>query len=217
MQLLAVIIPPPPVLQDAFAAASTICLKPEELAAAPAEKGGVLQRLRKKAPEPEVVEVSLTVVPAITSFVRLARFGNVTLADSLALAETLASAAASWPSPVVHVAELDIDLTDTQLLIKAQLAGDTDSLRKIFGSFHVTAKRERFFLDRRSFRPEFDVASLELPDDQSVLERLDWDADSHVGPEWQATHISMMKVYLGPDGQTFEEIAQVPLGGGSAT
>lgn len=211
MQLQAVIVPPSSVLDDAFTAAQTIHLKP----GAPdvgVERGSVLQRLRKRQVDPEPTVTPLTLVGSGTAFVRLGRFGNVTIADSLHLAQALMAAAATWPSPVVHVNELDIELTDTKLFVKAKLGGETDGLRSIFGQFHEAAKRERFFLDRRSFRPEFDLASLDLPDDPTFLERLEWDADDHQGPEWRATHISLLKVLFGDDGQSYEEIAQVPLG-----
>ena len=154
-------------------------------------------------------------VPSTETFIRLARLGNVTANDARGLARALREFAATWPSPVVHVAELDIELSDTQLVINAQLGGDIDGLRDIFGGFNNAAKAQRFFLDRRSFRPEFIVASIALPDDPSFLDRLEWDADAHRGPDWQVTAISLLGATFGDNAPTFKEVETLILGAGS--
>ena len=210
MQLQAVIIPPQSVLQDALAAAQTIHLKPE----APPEKPRIVERLFQRQSEVAAPAAELTVVASDAMFIRLARFGNVTSDDARRLARALGEVAATWPAPVVHVAELGIELTDTQLVVNAQLGGDIDGLKGIFRNFNEAAKAQRFFLDRRSFRPEFTVASVDLPDDPSFLDRLEWDADVHRGPEWQATDISMLRVSFG-DAQKFEEVDSLVLGSAS--
>lgn len=209
MQLQAVIVPPESVRQDALAAAQTIHLTPE----APSEEPGIVERLvlrkrRPLAPPPELV-----VAASEAMFIRLARLGSVTGSDVHSLALALGELAATWSAPVVHVTELGIQLTDTQLMINAQLDGDIAGLRDIFGNFNEAAKAQRFFLDRRSFRPEFAVASVDLPADPTFLERLEWEADSHQGPDWQVTSISLMRVAFGDQTQTFEQVDSIALGG----
>jgi len=211
VQLQAVIVPPQSVLEDALAAAQTIHLKAE----ASSEKPGIVERLLQRQSGLAVPAAELRVVASDTMFVRLARLGSVTSDDARRLARALGEAAATWPAPMVHVAELDIELTDTQLVINAQLGGDTDGLRDIFRNFNEAAKAQRFFLDRRSFRPEFTVAAIDLPDDPSFLDRLEWDADGHRGPDWQATSVSMMRVAFGDKAQTFEEFDSLALAGDS--
>lgn len=209
MQLQAVIVPPRSVLQDALTAAQTITLKPE----APPEKPGRVERLFQRQRAQTAPAAELTVVAPDATFIRVARLGSVTLEDAHRLARALDEAAATWPAPVVHVAELGIELTDTHMVINAQLGGDVDGLREIFRNFNEAAKAQRFFLDRRSFRPEFTVASIALPDDPTFLDRLEWDADTHKGPDWQATSISMMSVGFGDNTRTFEEVDSLALGG----
>lgn len=206
MQLQAVIVPPQFVLQDALTAAQTITLKP-------AEKPGRVGRLFQRQNGQAAGAVEVSVVASDPAFIRLARLGNVTPEDALRLARALNEVAATWPAPVVHVVELGIELTDTQLVINAQLGGDTDGLRDIFRNFNEAAKAQSFFLDRRSFRPEFTVASIDLPDDPTFLDRLDWQADTHRGPDWRATSISMMRVGFGDNARTFEEVDSLALGG----
>ncbi|MEO5664631.1 MAG: hypothetical protein ABIR39_15255 [Nocardioides sp.] len=209
MQLQAVIVPPPSVVQDALAAAHTITLKP---GAAP-EKPGMVQRLLQRQSGRVAPTDHLAVVASDAMFIRLAHLGSVTSDDAIRLARALDEPAAAWPAPVVHVAELGIELSDTQMLITARLGGDTDGLRGIFRAFNEAAKAQRFFLDRRSFRPEFTVASIDLPDDPTFLDRLEWEADTHQGPEWQAMSISMMRVGFGDNARTFDLFDTVALGG----
>ena len=99
-------------------------------------------------------------------------------------------------------------------MVNARLGGDTDGLRDIFTSFNAAAKAERFFLDRRSFRPEFTVASVALPDDPSFLGRLEWDADTHRGPDWQVTTVSLIRATFGDNQPTYDEIDTLALGVG---
>lgn len=211
MRLHAVFVPPIEALQDVLAAAQGIGLVP----APPTEtRSGLLGRLlgREKtaAPPPDP---ALTLVPSEEAFVRLARFGNVTPADAQSLAQAMGAAARTWPVPAVHVAGLVIDTTVPQPVITAQLGGDTDELLEIFASFLEVARRQSFFLDRRSFRPEFTVAHVNLPDDPSLRERIVFDAQDHRGPDWQAKRISMVRVSVDPSSRSFEEIASVPVGG----
>lgn len=209
MQLQAVIVPPQSVLQDALAVAQTIHLKPE----APAEKPRIVERLFQRQSGPAAAAAAeLTVVASEAMFIRVARLGSVASDDARRLARALGEVAATWPAPVVHVAELGIELTDTQLVVNAQLGGDIDGLRDIFRNFNEAAKAERFFLDRRSFRPEFTVASIDLPDDPSFLDRLEWEADVHRGPDWHATAVSMMRVAFGDKAQKFEEFDSLAMG-----
>lgn len=203
-------VPPQSVLEDALAAARTIYLKAEE---APEENPGFVERLLQRQSTPAAPPAAtLTVVPSNEGFVRVARLGNVTANDARILARALGQYAATWPAPVVHVAELAIELTDTQLVINAKLGGDTGGLRDIFDGFNAAAKAQRFFLDRRSFRPEFTVASVALPDDPSFLERLEWEAEAHRGHDWQVTNVSMLRATFGDNAPTFDEVETLALG-----
>lgn len=209
MQLQAAMVPPPPVLEDVLAAAQTIYLKPE----ATPEKPGLVGRLFQRQSTLDAPADTLTVVASNESFVRVAKLGNVTANDARILARALWDFAATWPAPVVHVDELAIELTDAQLVINAKLGGDTDGLQEIFAGFNAAAKAQNFFLDRRSFRPEFPVAAIALPEDPSFLDRLEWDADTHRGPDWQVTAVSLMRASFGDNAPRFDEVETLALGG----
>lgn len=212
MQLHAAMVPPPSVLEDALTAARTIYLKPE---AAP-KKTGMVERLRQRqGPVAAAPAATLSVVASSEAFVRVARLGNVTAEDARVLARALDELAATWPAPVVHVAELAIDLSDTHLVVNARLGGDVNGLTDVFRGFNEAAKAQRFFLDRRSFRPEFMVASVALPDDPTFLDRLEWEADTYRGPDWQVTTCSLMSGTFGDNAPTFAEVETLELGVGS--
>lgn len=212
MQLQAAIVPPQTVLQDALAAAQTIHLR----SGAPSEKEkpGIVGRLfqRQSAVAAPASTAALAVVASTETFVRLGRLGHVTSTDARTLARALSEFSGAWPAPVVHVADLDIELSDTLLVIIARLGGDIDGLRDIFSGFNDAAKAHRFFLDRRNFRPEFKVASIALPGDPSFLDRLEWDADAYRGPDWQVSAISMLGATFGDNAPSFDEVETLTVG-----
>ncbi len=211
MQLQAVIVPPPDVLDDVLAAARRIRLTPEE----PTEeepRGGLLKRFsRRGATEAAPPEVTFSVVSSEERFVRLTRFGNVSNDDTETLGVALGLAACDWPAPVVHVSGLVIDTTAPAPVITAQLGGDTDALRLIFRSILEVAQSQRFYLDRRIFHTEFPVATLDIIDDTSVRERLE--LETFRGADWPVSHLSLLRLSFDSPARHFEEIAVVPLGG----
>lgn len=210
MQLQAVIVPPPGVVEDALAAAHTISL------AAPPPRDepqpGLLQRLLRRPPGPAAPQPTVTVVPFDAPVLRVVRFGNVTVDDAEDLAAALGEAAASWSGPVVHVAGLFVERTDTELLVNARLGGETDGLRTLFGNVVEASRAPGFFLDRRSFMPELSVSSLGLSEGAAESDLLVDEAWSHQGPEWQATHLSIMRVSHTSGGSTLQEVASLALG-----
>lgn len=211
MQLHAAFVPPNEVLQDVLDAARRIDLLPMQPTEAP--RTGRLQRLLRRetraSPSPDPLP---GLVPSEEAFVRLARFGNVTVDDAQSLAVALGAAAQTWPVPVVHVVGLVMDVTAPRPVITAQLGGDIDEMSAVFARFHEVARRQRFFLDRRSFRPEFAVAAVDISQDSSLRDRMRFESQDHRGPDWQASTISMLRMYFGTTSGSFGEVAVVPVG-----
>ena len=100
-------------------------------------------------------------------------------------------------------------------MVNARLGGDITGLKDVFRGFNEAAKAQHFFLDRRSFRPEFTVASVSLPTDPTFLDRLEWEADSYRGPDWRVTTCSLLSAAVGHDAPTFVEVETLHLGVGS--
>jgi hypothetical protein len=107
MQLHAVIVPPPGVVRGALEAAAGVVPPP----AAPEEpERGLLERflVRRQAEPP--AEPVVAVLPAAPEavFVRLAKFGNVTVDDAEGLAAALDAVAGTWPAPVLRVSRVRV-------------------------------------------------------------------------------------------------------------
>lgn len=56
------------------------------------------------------------------------------------------------------------------------------------------------------------MASLHLPEGAAESDLLVDEAESHQGPEWQATHLSIMRVSHTSGGSTLQEVASLALG-----
>lgn len=205
MHLQAVIVPPRAVSDAALAAAAAI--PASWTAAEPDQSRGRLRRLMsaRKSQTPTIDPVELR--PASGSLVRLAKMGNVAADDVRALTAALGNAAVDWPSPVVHVDRIDLERDDHHFKVTAHLEGDTDGLRTLFRLFHEAAKQQRFFLDRRSFRTEFPLGTIEIPDGLSPAE----EPVPHRGEEWQVTHVVFVRHSFAAEGS--EEVSRIRLGG----
>lgn len=214
MQLHAVIVPPPDVLESTFAAAQGVRLAPETPIVQEEAPARLLQRLRRRETAPaRAPEVPFTLTPSTEQHVRVTRFGNVTGADTETLGIALGMAAWDWPAPVVHVSGLSIDTTAHTPVITAQLDGDIDGLRQIFRGVLAVAQSQRFFLDRRIFHPEFTVATVDIASDETAKERLELETETVRGADWQVTHLSLLRLSFTSPGRVFEDVAVVPLGG----
>ena len=209
MQLHAVIVPPPDVVASALEAARDLVPSPPPVVEVP--KPGLLDRLRGRRPaEPEAAPV-ITWVPAEPDavFVRLAKFGNVTADDAAGLATALEAVAPTWPAPLLHVTKVRV-AESHPFDVTAELEGDVDALRDIFRNVNEVARLQRFFLDRRSFRSELTLGTIEVEDGAP--------ADSVAGTEvphrdvhWSPSHVTLLRASSTAEGTTFSEVARIEL------
>jgi 2'-5' RNA ligase len=213
MQLHAVIVPPPDVVDSALRAARDLVPPAPPVVEVP--KPGFLDRLRGRRPaEPEAPPV-ITWVPAAPDavFVGLAKFGNVTADDAEGLATALEAVAATWPAPVVQVTRLRVAEAHP-FDVTAELEGDVDALRDIFRNVNEVARLQRFFLDRRSFRSELVVGSVEGEDGAPVPATVLGVEAPHAGPTWSPSHVTLVRASFGGSGTTYSELSQVTLAPG---
>jgi 2'-5' RNA ligase len=211
MQLHAVIVPPPDVVRGALEAAHDLC---SVTPAAPDEPApGLLDRLRGRRRPVTPAEPAVALLPAAPEavFVRLAKFGNVTGSDAAGLAEALRSVAGTWPAPVLRVTGLTVAEAEPHD-VAAQLDGDVDALRDIYRNVNEVARQQRFFLDRRSFRSELLIGSVEGEDGAPVPADVAGAEAAHAGRRWSPTHVTLVRASFGASGTTYAELAQVELG-----
>lgn len=212
MQLLAVIVPPPEVVRDALEAAHGLCSTATP--AAPDEpRRGRLDRIlgRRRAPSGTAPVVALRPLSSDAVFVRLAKFGNVTGDDAGGLVRALASVAGTWPAPVLQTTGVSVTDSDPPT-VTARLDGDVDALRGIYHNVNEVARQERFFLDRRSFRSELVLGSVEGEDGAPVPATVVGAEAPVDGPTWSPSHVTLVRASFGASGTTYSELAQVELG-----
>ena len=212
MHLQAVIVPPRGAIDGALQITHSI-FAPEPEPEPEPERGGLFGR-RKKAPPPREVtpEVIWEPTPPEALFVRVGKFGNVTLTDTRALAKAIEAEAAGWPRPSLHVA--DVTVSEHQpFAVTARLEGDTDDLFSIFRNTLDVAKTQGFFLDRRSFRSQVTLGTVTVPDGAVVPEGLPGAVIPLEGPQWQATHLTLQRLTRVGESTTYEEVVAIPLGG----
>lgn len=210
MQLLAVIVPPSEALRDALEAAQALC---STAPAATDEPGrGLLGRIRgrRRGTPSTAPVVALRPVPSDAVFVRLAKFGNVTGGDADGLGRALASVAGTWPAPVLHTSGVSVAESEPHS-VTAQLGGDVDALRDIYGNVNEVARQQRFFLDRRSFRSELVLGSVAGEDGAPVPDAVAGAEAPHAGPTWSPSHVTLVRASFGASGTTYSELAQIEL------
>lgn len=214
MQLHAVIVPPPGVVQDALDAAGDLIPPPP--AATEEPRRGLVDRLLARRPvEPPAAPV-VTLAPAASEavFVRLAKFGNVTATDADGLAAALEAEAGTWSAPVLRVSAVRV--ADAHPFdVTAQLDGGVDALRDIYRNVIEVARLQRFYLDRRSFRAELTLGSVEVEDGGPVPDVVAGAEVPHQGPRWSPSHITLLRTSFTDTGTTFAEVARVELADGA--
>ncbi len=210
MQLHAVIVPPPGVVQGALEAAGD--LFPSAPAAIEEPRRGLLDRLlaRRQAEPPAAPVVTLVPAAPEAVFVRLAKLGNVTATDAAGLAAALEAVAGTWPAPALHVSRVGV--TEAHPFdVTAQLDGDVDALRDIYSNVIEVARLQRFYLDRRSFRAELALGTVEVEDGAPVPGFVAGAEAPYRGPRWSPSHITLLRTMITDAGTTFAEVARVDL------
>jgi hypothetical protein len=214
MQLQAVIVPPRGAIEGALQITHGIFApEPEPVQE---QKRGVLGRLRKPPPPTETTPEAIWVPTAPEAlFVRVAKFGNVTLTDTRSLVKAFQEVAPDWARPLLHVACVTVGETPP-FAVTAQLEGDTDGLFSVFRNVLDVAKQQDFFLDRRSFRSEIRLGSVEVPAGAPVPDGLPGAVIPLEGPQWQATHLTLFRLTGIAPAISYEEVDAIPLGAAAA-
>ena len=211
MQLHAVIIPPRGAIEGALQITQSI-FSPEPEQPVEEPKRGVLGRLKKSAPAPPPPpEVLWEPAASDALFVKVCKFGNVTLTDARSLLKAIESVASRWPRPSVHVASVVVGET-APFAVTAKLEGETNDLFAVFRNTIEVAKDQDFFLDRRSFRSEVVLGTVEVPEGAPVPEALPGAVIPLEGPEWYASHLTLLRSTRIAESTVYEEFASIPLG-----
>ncbi len=219
MQLHAVIVPPPDAVRGALEAAQGLFAASASASEPVAEprRGGVLSRLRRPAPVTDAPPV-MSFFPATpgAEFITLAKLGNVTVTDACTLTKALNEAVGAWNPPMVRVTTLGVGEINPRhvvpaLDVTARLEGELDTLHAMFRGLNDVAKAQRFFLDRRSFRPEFPIGFVEANQGATIPEALPGSTSPHESDWWRPTHITIVRSLHNCNGVAYEEFERVML------
>jgi 2'-5' RNA ligase len=145
-------------------------------------------------------------------YIPLAGFGNVTLGDSVKLADAIRPQVATWRRPeLVFTGGGALEFQgDFSVWIK--LDGDIDDLNTIGRGVPLVVQRMGFFVDRRQFRPWLSVGTITDATSAPYLERLVGALDAFRGEPWTVEHVYLMKWLPDVDGKrVFEEAERMPL------
>lgn len=213
MQLHAAIVPPPSVVETALEAARVVVSPPPP--PVQEQKPRLFDRvLGRREPEvPAQPDVILVETAQGAAHVRLAKFGNVTSTDAGALVDALADEAGAWPVPVVYVTHLAVGQTHP-FEVTARLEGDLDALRGLHRNVNEVAQSQGFFLDRRSFRSEVVLGTVQAADYGSSVPVAGIEVPCR-GPYWSPSHVTLLRSSFSAGVTTFEEYARVDLGDGA--
>lgn len=171
------------------------------------------QRDAAEPPEPPSVrELNLRDVDAM--HLRVAEFGNVSLADSRTLAAALREAAAGWAPATVWVAGGAALEPPGDESVWATLDGDVEGLARIGRQVPEVVKRLGHFVDRRQFRPALSIGTITAETTAPYLESVVALLEGHRSAPWTVDALSLVRRPMAAEApERFEEVERLPLGG----
>jgi 2'-5' RNA ligase len=208
MQLAAVIIPPPDVVEDALVVARGLVAAAPEMVPRQ-QRPGLLGRLLGRSDEEEPASIGLFEPERSKVFVRLVKLGHVSDDDATSLTGALRGLAVEWDAPVLHVSSVSIE-DGGPPPVRAHLGGDVDALRSMVGHLDEAAAQHGLTHKRRSLRHEFSLGALDVPW-RSAAGGSFAATREHRGRDWQPTHITLVKADQTRRGTVYVEVARLPL------
>jgi RNA 2',3'-cyclic 3'-phosphodiesterase len=144
-------------------------------------------------------DVELDAVPADRVHLPLGVFGNVGLADRLALQATLREEAACWAPLELRFSGGSALVAPGDDAVWAHLEGDLVQLTAMGTVIPRVVHRLGFLIDRRTFATRVRVGRINPATSVEFLERMLLRLDGYCGPAWTAHHVSLLRRRTGSD------------------
>lgn len=214
--LSAALLPPPDVLERVRSVAAAVRVEPERPVYTGPPGRHLLGRRRQAAPPPPPPAPTgpmLDLLPAIAMQLPIAKFGNLALNDATRLANRLDQEAHQWATPRLHFAGGVALEPEGDFSVWVRLAGDLDALGAVRQGVTRAAQGLQLFVDRRVFRPEVQLGTINDDTTADYLEAVLAALDEFEGTSWWQTTVSLLTpVDLGPDRPPFKTFRDIPLG-----
>jgi 2'-5' RNA ligase len=221
MRLFAALVPPRPVLEAVTQLAAGV--RPEREPAAEqdepgrhaASAGRLFGRRRGRVTtSARSNEPMLDLLDPIRMHVLIAKLGaNLTLTDAARLTNAMEEQASGWESPRLHLkggVALEPEGDDS---VWVGLRGDVDELFAISRGVARVAQGLHLFVDRRAFRPEIRLGTINGATTEAYLEQLLAALGAYESPAWWQTSISLLiPADLGPSQPPYKVHREIPLG-----
>ncbi len=178
-----------------------------------AGSGRLFGRRRQERPLVERPKPMLDLVPPPRMHVPIAKFGNLALTDAHRLTDAMVEEALDWGAPRLRLhGGLALE-PEGDNSVWARLAGDIDELKAVVRGVSRIAQGLHLFVDRRVFRPEVRLGTINDHTTEAYLEQLLATLDAFEGASWWQTSISLViPAELGPKQPTYRLHRDVPLG-----
>jgi 2'-5' RNA ligase len=179
-----------------------------------ASSGRRFGRRRGQEPAPaQPARPLLDLVPPIGMHLTIAKFGNLALVDATRLTNTLEAEASSWASPRLHLQGGSALEPEGDTSVWVGLGGDLDELNEVVRGVTQVAKGLHLFVDRRGFRPDVRLGTINDRTTEAHLEQVLAALEKFESPSWWQTTFSLLiPADLGPQRPPYKVHREISLG-----
>ena len=165
-----------------------------------------------RAPDQTAHNEQLQAVQPQHMHIPITHFGNLTLGDSIALADALRAEVATWRRPELRFAGGTALEWPGDESVWTRLDGDIEDLLRIGRGIPVVAQKMQLFVDRRQFRPWLSVGTITDKTTAPYLEDLVARLERFQGRTWVQETVTLLKGMPHESETPFEVQEELPLG-----
>jgi RNA 2',3'-cyclic 3'-phosphodiesterase len=171
-----------------------------------------LGSLGNRASSADLANDQLDTVDVTLMHIPVTYFGNLTLGDSINLADTLRSEVATWSRPELRFAGgAALEWTGDES-VWAKLDGDVEKLVTIGRGIPRVVQKLQLYVDRRQFRPWLSVGTITDRTTAPYLEDLVARLDRFSGRSWTQETVTLLKNVPQEPDHPYEVVEELPLG-----
>ena len=168
--------------------------------------------LGSRASSADLANDQLDTVDVTLMHIPVTYFGNLTLGDSINLADTLRGEVATWSRPELRFSGgAALEWTGDES-VWAKLDGDVEKLVTIGRGIPRVVQKLQLYVDRRQFRPWLSVGTITDRTTAPYLEDLVARLDRFSGRSWTQESVTLLKHIPQNTDHPYEVVEELPLG-----